>query len=131
VQSADITVQRVQFLSQHADGCGNHNVVGSQPGLEPMKHATQLRQLPVHPRCLEAHTTDALTIIGRVLTHHVIFGAVELIANSVGELINYGIKKRYCRGKEFAALDRTPVAFDRMRGSLTSGNHHAFGHDKT
>src|SRR5262245_33896419 len=67
-----------------------------------------------------------------------IFGAVELIAdflshaaNSVGELINYGIEKRYCRGKKFATLDCTPVAFDRIGRSLASGNHHAFGHDKT
>ena len=66
----------------------------------------------MHAHRLQAHAADALALVGRLLVHDVILGAVEFVAeplghaaDGVGELVDDGVEERH-RGREaLAALD--------------------------
>jgi hypothetical protein len=79
-----------------------------------------------------------LAFVVRLLVQNVIFGAIKFVSkrfsharNSISELVDNGIEKRYCGRKALSAFDRPPIAFDRMCWTLAGGYQHAFSHDET
>ena len=79
-----------------------------------------------------------MAFVVRLLVQNVIFGAIKFVSkrfshvrNSISELIDNGIEKRYCGRKALSAFDRPPIAFDRMCWTLAGGYQHAFSHDET
>jgi hypothetical protein len=79
-----------------------------------------------------------MAFVVRLLVQNVIFGAIKFVSkrfsharNSISELVDNSIEKRYCGRKALSAFDRPPIAFDRMCWTLAGGYQHAFSHDET
>src|SRR5262249_53272301 len=111
--------------------------VPSNARLEPVKRGAELRELAVNAHSLQAHTPNAMALVGWLFVNNAILDAIEFIAelrrytrDGVGELVGHGGQEADGTWEAFARLERASGPFNRLHRTQAGGDHQPFVHGK-